>query len=136
MTGSGRRVQDRITKGVVAASDVVLIAVNQGGILDSGLHDVEVPAIVKTVFPIGEPVMVVTPYGTEPPRVEVPPRFAVVKKKGGRGVDDALPGAALGRDLGSVSSGLTEHQSHRDHRGPGPATSVASRRVIRAHVQH
>lgn|GEM_PF-1035111 len=77
-----KKINGYITKGVVARSDVVLIAVNQGGILDSDLHDSEVPAIVKAVFPIGEPVMVVTPYSTEPPRVEVPPRFSVTKKKG------------------------------------------------------
>ncbi len=70
------------TKGLVAPTDVVLIALNQGAILDSDLHDVEVPAIVKAVLPIGETVMVVTPYRKEPPRVEIPPRFSVKKKKG------------------------------------------------------
>jgi hypothetical protein len=34
------------------------------------------------VFPIGETVMIVTPYSAEPPRVEIPPRFAVTKKRG------------------------------------------------------
>jgi hypothetical protein len=77
-----KKVDSYIAKGVVAPSDVVLIAVNQGGILDSDLHDVEVPAIVKAVFPIGETVVVVKPYSDEPPRVEVPARFAVTKKKG------------------------------------------------------
>jgi hypothetical protein len=60
----------------------LLIALGQGGILDSDLHDVEVPAIVKALYPIGEPVMVVTPGSSEPARVEVPARFSVEKKSG------------------------------------------------------
>ena len=77
-----KKIDRYLAKGVIASTDVVLIAVNQGAILDSDLHDVEVPAIVKAVFPLGETVMVVTPYSEEPPRVEIPPRFSVTKKTG------------------------------------------------------
>lgn len=71
-----------IAKSIIASTDVVLIAVNQGAILDSDLHDVEVPAIVKAIFPIGETVMIMTPYSEGPPRVEILPRFSVTKKNG------------------------------------------------------
>lgn len=77
-----KKIDRYLAKGVIATTDAVLIAVNQGAILDSDLHDAEVPAIVKAVFPIGETVMVVTPYSAEAPRVEIPPRFSVTKKKG------------------------------------------------------
>jgi hypothetical protein len=76
------KVDSYLKKGLIAGDDAVLVAVNQGGIEDSDLHDSEVPAIVKAVFPIGEPVLVVVPYSKERPHVEMPPRFAVKKKSG------------------------------------------------------
>ena len=76
------KIDGYIKKGIVARDDVVVVAINQGSIVDSDLHDVEVPALVKAVFPIGETIMVVTPYSAEPPRVEIPARFGVKKKNG------------------------------------------------------
>jgi hypothetical protein len=48
------KVNGYVAKGLVASNDIVLVAVNQGAILDSDLHDLEVPAIVKAVFPQGK----------------------------------------------------------------------------------
>jgi hypothetical protein len=77
-----KKVDSYMSKGLIAGDDAVLVAVNQGAIEDSDLHDLEVPALVKALLPIGETVMVVTPYSMEPPRIEIPPRFAVTKKSG------------------------------------------------------
>jgi type I restriction enzyme S subunit len=65
--------------GVVAAGDICIIAVYQGAILDSDLHDHEIPAVARAVLGIGETVLVVTPYSEDPPRVEVPQRESIKK---------------------------------------------------------
>ncbi len=49
-------------KGIVKPSEPVLVAVNQGAIDLSDLHDVEVPLLVRVLFGIGEPVILVDPY--------------------------------------------------------------------------
>jgi len=76
------KVDSYVNMGLIADDDSVLVAVNHGAIEDSDLHDLEVPAMVKAVFPMGEPVLVVVPYSKERPRVEIPPRFAITKKSG------------------------------------------------------
>jgi hypothetical protein len=70
------------TEGIIASSDAVLIAVSQGAIDNSDLEDIEVPALAQAVFPIGEPVMRITPYRKGPHPVEVPRRELVTKSNG------------------------------------------------------
>lgn len=65
--------------GIVGTEDVCLIAISQGGILDSDLHDHETPALARAVFPIGETVLVVEPYSDERPRVQPTTRVNVFK---------------------------------------------------------
>ncbi len=77
-----RKVDGYVEKGIVGRDEPVLVAINYGGIESADLHDLELPAMVKAVFPIGEPVFVARVDGSEAPHVEVPPRFAVTKKKG------------------------------------------------------
>ncbi len=76
------KIEGYIKDGIVTDDDAVLIAVCQGAILDSDLHDNEVPLLAKAVLPIGETVVVVTPYSKSPHRIEVPRRDAVVKASG------------------------------------------------------
>jgi hypothetical protein len=57
--------------GIVGAEDVCLIAISQGAILDSDLHDHETPAIARAVFPIGETVLKIVPYSEQPPTVSL-----------------------------------------------------------------
>ena len=44
--------------------------------------DIEIPALAKAVYPIGEPVLVIPVESSERWRVEVPPRWTVHKTKG------------------------------------------------------
>jgi len=79
-----------VGRGIVGRDEAVLIAVNQGGILDSDMHDVDVPAIVKAVFPIGPLSWVITPNSGEPTRTEFPLRYAIKKAKPGVEVSTTL----------------------------------------------
>lgn len=74
-----RKIDGYRNDGVVAPEDICLIAVYQGAILDSDLHDHELPAIVRAVLPIGETVMIVPLYSDEPPHVEIPRRESIRK---------------------------------------------------------
>jgi len=65
--------------GIVRAEDVCLIAISQGSIIDSDLHDHDLPAIARAVFPIGETVLRVVPYSDEQPTVEATTRVNVFK---------------------------------------------------------
>jgi hypothetical protein len=67
------------TAGIVGADDVCLVAISQGGIIDSDLHDHDVPATARAVFPIGETVLRVVPYSDEQPTVERTVRENVFK---------------------------------------------------------
>jgi len=78
------KVAGYVKAGIIEPRDRVVIALNQGAIKDSDLHDTEVPLMAKALFPIGEPVMIVVPYGRGKPRVEVPSRHEVKKKSGSR----------------------------------------------------
>ncbi|RYZ68035.1 MAG: hypothetical protein EOP08_01455 [Proteobacteria bacterium] len=61
----------------------MLIAVGQGAIKDSDLHDMHHPLMAKAVFPIGEPVwMVPIGDGRQKTRVEVPRREEITKSNG------------------------------------------------------
>jgi hypothetical protein len=68
--------------GIVQPDDAYLIAVSQGGIRNSDLHDDDVPLIVRAVFALGETVYRFTPYSGQPGRVEVPVREHVTKANG------------------------------------------------------
>lgn len=68
--------------GIISRADIALIAVYQGKILDSDMHDFEIPLLVKSVFPIGRSGMAITPYSSEPPRPIVLPRDSVTKRNG------------------------------------------------------
>jgi hypothetical protein len=65
--------------GIVGDQDVVLVAINQGAIENSDLNDQEVPALLKAVLPIGEPLLVVPIDSVEKPHVITPRREAVKK---------------------------------------------------------
>lgn len=70
-----------MSDGIVRPQDHVLVAVNQGTIVDSDLHDPDIPLMVKAVYPIGEPVFHLVPYAPGgKSRVETPPRYHVTKK--------------------------------------------------------
>jgi hypothetical protein len=68
--------------GIVAPDDAYLIAVYQGAIIDSDLHDDDLPALAKAVFGVGDTVMHLVPYSDQPPTVETMQRDQVVKRKG------------------------------------------------------
>jgi hypothetical protein len=71
-------------RGIVKEGDACLIALSHGGIIDSDLCDEEVPAVVRAVLGIGEPVLHLPIYSDEPSYVETPPRDAVLKTNGSR----------------------------------------------------
>jgi hypothetical protein len=68
--------------GIVAPGDHVVIAVGGWGIPDAFMWDMDVPALVKAVYPVGEPVLVVPVESEERSHVEVPPRWVVSKASG------------------------------------------------------
>lgn len=76
-----KKLRDYRAKRIIGADEPVLIALNQGGIELSDLHDTEVPLVVRVLFGIGEPVMRVDPY-EHTSRVEVPPMDTVKKRSG------------------------------------------------------
>ena len=78
------KVESYRAKGIVKPSEPVLVAVNQGAIELSDLHDVDVPLLVRVLFGIGEPVILVDPYAhTSKAHV---PRMPSVRKRAGSDV--------------------------------------------------
>jgi type I restriction enzyme S subunit len=77
-----RKVDVYVRQGIIAPTDAVIIAVSGWGIRDAWTWDVEFPALVKAVYPVGDPVLVVPIDSPEPERVEVPPRWVVHKTRG------------------------------------------------------
>ncbi|HMI82807.1 MAG TPA: hypothetical protein VK550_01880 [Polyangiaceae bacterium] len=67
---------------IVGEGEPVVIAVGSWGIPDAWAWDRELPALVKAIYPVGEPVLVVPIDSPEPERVEVPPRWVVKKTSG------------------------------------------------------
>jgi hypothetical protein len=82
------KVESYRAKGIVKPTEAVLVAVNQGAIDLSDLHDVEVPLLVRVLFGIGETVILVDPYA-DTSRAHVP-RMPSVRKHGGSDVDADL----------------------------------------------
>lgn len=78
------KVESYRAKGIVKPTEAVLVAVNQGAIDLSDLHDVEVPLLVRVLFGIGETVILVDPYA-HTSRAHVP-RMPSVRKHGGSDV--------------------------------------------------
>jgi hypothetical protein len=72
------KIDGYIRQDIVKPKDIVLIALNQSSIRDSDLHDNEVPAMLKAVLPLGEPV--IASNGTSEAHVTIPPRFAITKQ--------------------------------------------------------
>ena len=81
------KVERYIDAGIIAPEDAVVIAVSNWGIRDAWTWDrtgtsIELPALAKAVYPVGEPQLVVPIDSPEPERVEVPPRWTVQKAGG------------------------------------------------------
>ena len=57
-----RKVARYRTRNIVAPDEPVIVALNQGGIRDSHLHDVELPLAYKVLYGVGDPVIRVDPY--------------------------------------------------------------------------
>lgn len=69
-------------RGIVGEDDACLVAVGQGAILDGDLCDLEVPLMVRAVFGIGSPLLVVPFYGEGEPYSKTPPMPTVAKASG------------------------------------------------------
>jgi hypothetical protein len=76
------KILDYRRAGIVDESEPVMIAVGSWGIPGAWAWDRELPALVKAVYPVGEPVLVVPIDSPEPERVEVRPRWVVRKTSG------------------------------------------------------
>ena len=50
------------TAGIVAANEPVIVAMSQGAIRDSDLHDLDMPLSMKVLYGIGDSVLRVDPY--------------------------------------------------------------------------
>lgn len=67
-----KKINDYRAEGIIADTDACLIALNQGAIIDGDLCDVEIPLLVRSVFGIGSPVLIIPvseeckPYGHTP----------------------------------------------------------------------
>ena|ERR1019366_2004210 len=68
--------------GIVAPDDAYLIALSQGGILDSDLQDDELPLIARAVLGIGQTTYNFVPYSDQPGWIEVPRREHVATASG------------------------------------------------------
>lgn len=88
ITSKITKVAEYRAKGIVKPDEPVLIAINQGAIDLSDLHDTEVPLMVRVLFGIGETVLLVDPYPhTSRPHI---PRMPSVKKSGGSDVPSQI----------------------------------------------
>jgi hypothetical protein len=68
IAGALSRVEDWTSRGdSIAPGDVVLVALNHGQILDSDLHDEDVPAFVRALIGVGETVTIASVGGESPP---------------------------------------------------------------------
>lgn len=66
---------------IVAPNEPVIIALNQGGIRDSDLHDIELPLSMMVLYGIGDTVLRVDPYA-HTSEVEVLPRVEIRNQSG------------------------------------------------------
>lgn len=83
-----KKVTSYRARGIVKPKEAVLIALNQGGLDHADLHDTEVPLVVRVLFGVGEPVLLIN-VDTGERRVEVPP-MPTVRKRSGNDVGTAL----------------------------------------------
>ena len=65
--------------GIVGPDDAYVVALYPGDIVDSDLYDMELPALARAVFPIGETVLKVPVYRDGPMTLETPVRENVTK---------------------------------------------------------
>jgi hypothetical protein len=71
--------------GIVKADEPVIVALSHGAIPHSDMEGGDVPVVVKSVLPVGEPVIVITPYSDAEPERTRTTRERVLKASG-RGV--------------------------------------------------
>lgn len=83
ISGKIAKVEAYRKAGIVGAKEPVLIALNQGAIDMSDMHDADFPLIARVVFGIGEPALLLKPYTCEQ-RVVVPPMPTVSKVSGSK----------------------------------------------------
>jgi hypothetical protein len=81
-------VQAKITKitsyrrrNIVAPTEPVIVALNQGAIRDSDLHDVELPLAMMVLYGVGDTVLRIDPYA-HTSEVEVQPRIEIQNRSG------------------------------------------------------
>lgn len=76
-----RKVAGYRDRGIVGATEPVIVALNQGAILDSDLNDIELPLAMKVLYGIGGTVLMVE-VGTGDTSVEVRSRSAIPNARG------------------------------------------------------
>lgn len=76
-----RKITSYRTRNIVAPTEPVIIAMNQGAIRDSDLHDVELPLAMKVLYGVGDTVLRVDPYA-HTPEVEIRHRMEIQNSSG------------------------------------------------------
>lgn len=76
-----RKITSYRGSNIVASTEPVIVALNQGGIRDSDLHDVELPLAMKVLYGIGNTVLLIDPYA-HTSEVQVQPRVALQNQSG------------------------------------------------------
>ncbi|HEY4244762.1 MAG TPA: hypothetical protein VGM88_33335 [Kofleriaceae bacterium] len=123
-----KKIAEYRRRGLLGANEPVLIAMNQGAILDSDLNDVELPLAFNVLFGIGKTMLLVQ-IGTGEAEIMVQPQPTITNANGSE-----VSSAIFTEPSSSVVSGLilARHSTLDLFDNPGPFLTLAHNPLAQA----